>query len=127
MYGQSIPPPKDLVVFTTQKDLATESREAIQVLIDAINIDRYSAEDFFGSFYTDIGISCGCHAKKGEMCVFLFAKNYSPKHGVKRMDLKVRDMETCAKDGKADVTLEAPPKAVTTRMMASLGTIAISP
>ena len=97
------------------------------MILDAINKDRYAAEDFFGPYYTEMGISCGCHAKNGEMCVFLFAKNYSPKHGVKRMDLKVRDKETCAKDGKADVNLEAPPKAATSRMMADWGTTAISP
>ncbi len=89
VYGQAKYRPLDRVVFIQPNTFVLNKREPLQVLLDTINEDYYALYEFFNDGFTDIGISCGCHSEMKEMCVFLLAMDYSQKHGVKRMDLKV--------------------------------------
>jgi len=52
-------------------------------------------ENLFNAAFTHVGISCGCHASKVEVCCFAYGKDVINKRGVESMDVAMINPKNC--------------------------------
>jgi len=72
---------QEVVVYDQIDDIAADDREAMQVYKNMMN-NAKEREALFNADFTHVGISCGCHATKEEMCCFAYGKDVIDKRGI---------------------------------------------
>lgn len=54
----------------------------------------------FNNDFTHVGIACGCHATREEVCCFAYGKDVVDKRGVNTMDVMMVSQRSCEESAK---------------------------
>ena len=83
----------DILVYNEVEDPASQDRDPKEVILNILKHDKTNVKILLDAEYKFGGISCGCHAKKTEMCIFVFAKGWQDMY-----ELEISDMKVVPKD-----------------------------
>ncbi len=94
IYTSSVSFLQETLVYNEIDDVAKNEREAMDVY-EVMMKNVKERDNLFNGAFTHVGISCGCHTSKVEVCCFAFGKDVINKRGVESMDVAMINPKTC--------------------------------
>ena len=105
IYTSSVSFLQETLVYNEIDDVAKSEREAMDVY-ELMMKNTKERDNLFNGAFTHVGISCGCHASRVEVCCFAYGKDVINKRGVESMDVAMINPKTCDDSAKLSENLK---------------------